>query len=295
MKTVIYADILFVINLFVNYLLLRSAAIVCSSDFKAWRLLISSVVGGLFSLMILIEGIPKVLDAVMRILLPTVMVIIAFPNKSLKAFLKNTAAFYLANFVFAGLMLGICTASKSNFILYRNGVVYFDIDIMTLTVISLLCYGVLSLISRFVKARNSADVLYSIRITDGGNSIEGTAFYDTGNALCDSFSGLPVIIAERSFLEGLYGKDFECSTLKNFRLIPFTTIKNGGALPAFSAEKVEIKCGGEYVTANRIYIAVTERKINTAGQHALLGPNVLDSIDNKITPEKRRNRHEALR
>ena len=295
MKTVIYADILFVINLFVNYLLLRCSAIVCSSDFKAWRLLISSAVGGLFSLMILIEGIPRVLDAVMRILLPAVMVLIAFTSKSLKAFLKNTAAFYLANFVFAGIMLGICTATKSNFILYRNGVVYFDIDILTLTVISLICYGVLSLISRFVKARNSADVLYSIRITDCGKSIEGTAFYDTGNALCDSFSGFPVIIAERNFLEGLYGKDFECSSLIKFRLIPFTTIRNGGALPAFCAEKVEIKCAGEYLTVDRIYIAVTDRKINTAGLHALLGPNVLDAIDNKITPTKRRTGNEAFR
>lgn len=233
-------------------------------------------------MLILIDGIPQIIHTVFRIVFPPVMVLIAFGAKNLKAFLKNTAAFYLANFVFAGIMLGICTASKSNFIIYQNGVVYFDIDILTLTVVSLICYGTLALISRFVRSRNPREVLYEISITDNGKTVTGTAFYDTGNSLCDSFTGAPVIIAEKEFLEGIYGKNFDCTELKNFRLVPYSTIKNGGALPAFTADKVQIKCFGKYVTADRVYIAVAERKINTAGQCALLGPNVFDAVENKI-------------
>ena len=282
MNTVIYADILFVINMMVNYLLLRAGAAVTSSDLKAVRLLASSAAGGVFSMLILIDGIPQTVHTLFRIAFPPVMVLIAFGVRNMKSFFRNIAAFYLANFVFAGIMLGICTASKSDFILYQNGVVYFDIDILTLTVVSLVCYGILTVISKFIKSRNPREVLYEIKVTDNGKTVEGTAFYDTGNSLCDSFSGTPVIIAERQFLEGLYGENFDCMELKNFRLVPYSTIKNGGALPAFSAEKVQIKCFGKYVTADRVYIAVTERKINTAGQCALLGPNVFDSIENKI-------------
>lgn len=282
LNTVIYADILFVINMMVNYLLLRAAAAVTSSDFRAIRLLASSAAGGAFSMLILIDGIPQIIHTLFRIIFPPLMVLIAFGGKNFKAFLKNTASFYLANFGFAGIMLGICTASKSNFVIYQNGVVYFDIDILTLTVVSLVCYGILTVISRLVKSRNPREVLYEISITDNGKTVTGTAFYDTGNSLCDSFSGYPVIIAEKEFLEGLYGKNFDCTELKNFRLVPYSTIKSGGALPAFTADKVQIKCFGKFVTADRVYIAVAERKINTAGQCALLGPNVFDAVENKI-------------
>lgn len=282
MSTVVYADILFVINMLVNYLLLRASAAVTSSGFKALRLLLSSVAGGIFALIILVDGIPQFVHTILRFLFPLLMTAIAFGVKNLRAFLKNTAAFYLANFVFAGIMLGICAAVKNNFALYQNGVVYFDIDILTLLIVSLVCYGVLTLVSKLVRVRNPRDTLFEIAITDKGKTVTGTAFYDTGNSLCDSFSGRPVIIAEKGFLETLYGKDFDCTELKNFRLVPYTTIKNGGALPAFSVEKVAIKCFGNYVQADKVFIAVTERKINTAGQCALVGPNVFDTVENKI-------------
>lgn len=282
MNTVIYADILFVINMMVNYLLLRVSAAVTSDGFKVYRLLLSSGAGGLFAMIILIDGIPQIIHTLLRILFPPIMTATAFGVKNVRAFLKNTAAFYLANFVFAGIMLGICTAVKSNFVLYRNGVVYFDVDILTLTVVSLVCYGILTLFSRLVKLRNPRETLCEIAVTDNGKTVTGTAFYDTGNSLCDSFSGRPVIIAEKGFLEELYGKDFDCTELKNFRLVPYTTIRNGGALPAFSVEKVAIKCFGNFIEADKIFVAVTERKINTAGQCALVGPNVFDAVENKI-------------
>ena len=282
MNTVIYADILFVINMMVNYLLLRVSAAVTSDGFKVYRLLLSSGAGGLFAMIILIDGIPQIIHTLLRILFPPIMTATAFGVKNVRAFLKNTAAFYLANFVFAGIMLGICTAVKSNFVLYRNGVVYFDVDILTLTVVSLVCYGILTLVSRLVKLRNPRETLCEIAVTDNGKTVTGTAFYDTGNSLCDSFSGRPVIIAEKGFLEKLYGKDFDCTELKNFRLVPYTTIRNGGALPAFSVEKVAIKCFGNFIEADKIFVAVTERKINTAGQCALVGPNVFDAVENKI-------------
>ena len=50
MKTVVYADVLVVINIIVNYFLLRASAAVISFDFKAWRFLVSSALGGAFRL-----------------------------------------------------------------------------------------------------------------------------------------------------------------------------------------------------------------------------------------------------
>ena len=58
MKTVVYADVLVVINIIVNYFLLRASAAVISFDFKAWRFLVSSALGGAFSLILFVDGLP---------------------------------------------------------------------------------------------------------------------------------------------------------------------------------------------------------------------------------------------
>lgn len=287
LSTVIYADILIVINVIVNYLLLRASAAIIASEFRATRFLISSLAGGVFSLIIFIENIPISVNVLIKIAFSACMVLIAFRLKSIKAFFKCFAAFFSANFVFAGIMMAVCTALFPNSALYQNGVVYFDIDILTLTVSAVLCYGILSLISRLTRSRIPPKSIYTIRLTYGKKTVEGKALFDSGNCLCDCFSGRPVIIAEKSFVEPiLFGEDLFKS--KNFRLIPFSTIKSGGALPSFLADKVEILADGCWVEAKEIYIGITEKKIVSGGYSALLGAPFFDATDNIIRTERGR-------
>lgn len=209
------------------------------------------------------------------------MVIIAFGAKSVKAFFKCCAAFFLSNFAFAGIMLALNITVMPNAAIYKNGIVYFDIDIFTLTVSAVACYAILNLISRFSKSKAPQKSIYPIRITYGKNSVEGKALFDSGNSLCDCFSGKPAIIAEKDFIKNLYGYD-ELTELKNFRLIPFTTIQSGGALPAFMADKTEIMTEGTWLEAKDIYIAITEKKIVSGGYSALIGTPLFDAIENQI-------------
>ena len=70
--------------------------------------------------------------------------------------------------------------------------------------------------------------------------------------------------------------------MKNFRLIPFSTIKDGGALPAFMADEVEIEINEFHAFAKEIYIAVTDKKIVSGGYSALLGVPVFDAVEYSI-------------
>lgn len=283
MSTVIYADILVAVNMTVNYLLLRASSAVTGADCKTLRLFLSAAAGGLFSLIIFAEGIPPLLNAVIKITFLCFMVAVAFGAKTFKSFAKNCAAFFIANFVFAGIMLAVCTFLAPNRALFRNGVVYFDINIITLVAASLFCYGILSLLSRFAKSRAPAQSIYELTVTYNRNEATCTALYDTGNSLRDSFSGRPVIIADKSFAQKIIGESSDVTEQKNFRLIPYTTIKNGGALPAFLAEKITLKTAGGQVCAENIYIAVTEQKLISGGFSALIGAPVFDAVDNEIS------------
>ena len=280
-KTVIYADILVAINIIVNYLLLRASSALTGCQYKISRFIISSATGGIFSLIIFIENIPVWLNILIKISFLLVMVFIAFGVKSVKAFLKCCGAFFIANFAFAGIMLALNVTVMPYAAIYKNGVAYFDIDIFTLTVCAIICYAVLSIISRFTKSRIPQKSIYPIRITYGDKTVEGKALFDTGNSLCDCFSGKPAIIAENDFLKNIYGCN-ELTDMKNFRLIPFSTIKSAGALPAFMADKTEIMNNGIWLEAKDIYIAVTEKKIVSGGYSALIGTPFFDAINNQV-------------
>lgn len=291
LSTVIYADILIITNIIVNYLLLRASAAICGNEFKATRFLLASFAGGFLSLIIFIDNIPAAINLLIKILFTFLIVLIAYKAKSLKSFLKCSAAFFTANFVFAGIMMAACTAFFPNKALYQNGVIYFDIDMLTLTIGAVLCYCILSLISRLTKSRVPQKSIYTIKLTYNKKSVEGKALFDSGNNLCDCFSGRPVIIAEKSLIKPiLFGEDlFE---MKNFRLIPFSTIKNSGTLPAFSADKAEILTEGGWVEAKNVYIGITEKKIVSGGYSVLLGTPFFDAIDNNMRTERGRKQND---
>lgn len=282
LKTVIYADILVAVNMIVNYFLLRASAAITGSDHKTVRFFLSAAAGGLFSMIIFVEGIPPFLNAVIKLAFLSFMVAVAFGFGSVRAFVKNCSAFFISNFVFAGIMLAVCTFVAPDRAVYKNGIVYFDISILTLTASSLVCYAVLSLLTRFSRSRAPTQSIYELTVRYNMKEATGKALYDTGNSLRDSFSGRPVIIAEKRFVQQLIEKDSDITLEKNFRLIPYSTIKNGGALPAFMADGITLKGFGKTVSAEKIYIAVTDGKLVSGDFCALIGSPVFDALDNEI-------------
>ncbi len=282
METVIYADILVVINIIVNYFLLRSSSAIIKCRHKTSRFLVSSVFGGIFSLMIFFENINPFLNFFIKIIMYCLLVLIGFETKTIKSFIKCSCAFFLSNFIFAGIMLGINIFISPEFSIYKNGIVYFDMNIITLTVVAIISYVIIEIITKFTKSKTPDKCIYDIQIDYEDCSAAGRALFDSGNTLTDCFSGRPVIIAESSFLKNILNNQ-DISSMKNFRLIPYSTIKNGGALPAFVADKVTISIHNQKITVENIYIAVTENKIISGGFSALLGMPFFELIDNRTS------------
>lgn len=279
MKTVVYADILIIINFLMNYLLLRANAVITGCSFKSVRLLISSFIGSLFSLIIYIEDISPLFNSFIKIFCMSLMILTAFKIKSIKVFTKNFFAFFAVNIIFGGIMLALNVFLFPETTLYNNGIVYFDINILSLTVISFICYLIICLINGFIKSKTPHGCIYSIKINCNNNSVEGEALYDSGNKLCDCFSGKPVIIADKKFISKITdGQKIE--NMKNYRLIPFSTISGNGTIPAFMADSVEITISGKKQSADKIYIGITEDKIISGEYSALIGTPFMESLCN---------------
>ncbi len=278
MKTVIYADILIAVNFIVNYLLLRAVSAFFSVNHSTARFLVSSLSGGFFSLIIFVENIPLILSLLIKIVFLSLMVFVAFNTRKLKDFIRYSAAFFICNFSFAGMMLGFKLLFSSDGILMKNGVIYFDVSFITLIISAVICYMIFSFISRLISNRAVNKLIYDVELFYGNKSVSAKALLDTGNTLKELFSGKPVIVAEKNTAVKIFPDKSDISELKNFRLIPFSTISSSGALPAFLLEKVNVINCGKTVEIKDVYLAVSDKKIVSSDYSVLLGTAFLNEI-----------------
>lgn len=242
----VYVDVLLCINIFVNYLLLALTRRLLHNGAGGLRMLLSAGAGSLYSLIIFLPELSPILKLFANTGVIVLMVLVAFAPKNIKSFLKLFFAFIGVNFAFAGIMLAVWIFIAPDGMLYNNSVVYFDIDIKLLTVLSIVCYAVLRLVGALAKRTAPKDKTVSISFNHFGKCVTANALIDTGNSLKDGFTGAPVIIADESTVRALVGNslytllDGNETDRVRIRLIPISTVSSGGYLAAFTVEEAVI-------------------------------------------------------
>ena len=101
---IVYADILIILNLAVDYFLLRAAAFLQHLNPPLWRMLLSSLVGGISSLYIFLPPQGAVLDILFRTAVCAAMTFICFGFGKIKRFLRSFGVFLLVTFGYGGAM-----------------------------------------------------------------------------------------------------------------------------------------------------------------------------------------------
>lgn len=101
----IYLDIVFLENLFMNYIILFATGTVLKLSPKILRTFISSVIGSTYAIVIYVTNLKIYSNIFLKILLSFSMVYIAFGSKNIKSFFKQLIIFYLTSFTFGGVAL----------------------------------------------------------------------------------------------------------------------------------------------------------------------------------------------
>ncbi len=92
---IVYADILIILNLAVDYFLLRAAAFLQHLNPPLWRMLLSSLAGGISSLYIFLPPRGVILDILFRTAVCAAMTFICFGFGKIKRFLRSFGVFRL--------------------------------------------------------------------------------------------------------------------------------------------------------------------------------------------------------
>jgi stage II sporulation protein GA (sporulation sigma-E factor processing peptidase) len=266
---IIYIDTLVIINLYVNFFLVKACGAFLHRKISTARCVLSAAAGGLSSLVILLPELPVLFNAAIKLLIGAALVLIAFGGHK---FLKNALVFFVINVLFAGVMLALSLFVSPLGMVYSNGVVYFDISFLAMLFFTAAAYFLIRFLRYFLDVKFNADRIYAVDFKYKGESRNLSAFADSGNTLTDFFTGCPVIICDKNACADLFpALDMSGHELvKGLRLLPYSTINGGGLLPVFKPDSVTID--RKQVDA---MIGISKDGINKNGVNAIFNPKLL--------------------
>lgn len=266
---VIYADVLIVLNVLVDYFLLKlTAKIICKSP-SLLRLITGSILGGICSLYIFLPSQNVLTEALMRMLISFVITLSVFGFHNLKTFLQSTAVFFIVTFAYAGGMLGVWYIFEPHGMAVNNAVVYFNISPVLMICLSVAFYIIVSIL-RYLLSKNSSQAKKcKIRVLLGDNTAETDAIVDTGNSLSDAFGMSQVIIVDKAFAQKLINNVED--TVSRYRVLPCNTVSGKTMLEGYRCDKAFLNYEGNETMISRPIIAISKTPLDNECQ-AIINP-----------------------
>lgn len=276
MRLVVYADILVILNLIVDYFLLSASAAILRVKLPVFRQLGGAAVGALSSLYIFAPDLGIFVDVALRAAVCAVMVLCAFGFRGAKRFFRSAGVLFLVTCGFGGIMTALWTIFKPDGMTVVNSVVYFNISPAVLIGASVITYLLFMLFKAIFSRTSELADRCEITVTAEEKSITMDAIVDTGNSIKDYLSGSEVIIADGEFVKVLLGSDnpvTDARLKKRYRILPLSTVSGGGTLDGFRCDSAVISDGERTVKLEKPILAVSKTPLRDDYQ-AIVNPEI---------------------
>lgn len=296
----IFLDVLVLENIVMNYLILLMTAKFSKNKVSHLRLFLGATLGALYvAFLVVCPSLKGYYTTIAKIALSFGIVAIAFHFERFVAFFKTMVIFYISTFIFAGAGFAFLYFNQSGGFV-RNG--FFYVYWNSKWTVMVLCVATVGIIvkifwdilqNKFVKDR----LLIPLKIAFENGIIDLSALVDTGNALFDPLTHVPVVVVEfkaiKSILPIEIQKIFEeskeddlvgvtkivadSSWFSRFRIIPFTSLgKENGMLIGFKPDYIEVGEKTEKKGVTEVIIGIYNRALSKSENYnALLGPELV--------------------
>ncbi len=254
---VVYADILFLINFSMDFLILFGVGRLCKLKCRPLRLCISAALGGIYSILALMitNGVLSIVSAVC-ISFP--MCLIAYKRQRAKNYFKTVFLFYSGSVLLGGAVSACYTVIDSFSPDIPASGVMTDIPLGVFAVIAAVSV-ILSFVSGKLWSKEKSCETVTAQLFYNGECVTLKLLCDTGNLLTEPISGLPAVVASKSSLLSVLESDFPCENSKNLRLIPIKTASGSKLLYGFMPDK--------FIIHNKDRTAVAECAVAVADEN----------------------------
>ncbi len=262
--TVIYADILFLINFSLDFLCLFITGRILNCGGKEKRLLLGSLLGAAYSFVPYFFSLSVFVSLPLHIASAGLITFVSFGKRETKKFILLWGTFIVSSALLGGLITSIYSLTGE----YHQGP-YRETDIMTFCLICVvsalvaLAYGLI-----FRKRINITSA--EIRVHCKGDKFDIRLLADSGNLVTEPFSALPVIIAASSALPYPYDSPESEAFPFHLRAIPFKTASGGGCILGFRPDRIEIRLLGKKPKIIDAYIGIDTQNKSFSGYDGII-------------------------
>ena len=241
----IYVDLVFLLNIFFDFLLLLSVSLILRRNVSIKRIILGGITGG-SSIFLLFLNITKFELFLIKIVIAFLMVIVAFKYRDLKYTLKNFIYLYIVSIVLGGFLYLINTElsyDRSGIIFINNG---FSINIVLLIIASPL------LLYLYIKEMKSIKKNYTYYY-------KVCVYFNSGNNLIDPYKFRPIVLISYDRIKEYIKNEKEL-------IVPYKVLNNSDILRCIKIEKI--------VVNNKVYrdilVGISFNKIYIDGIDCIL-------------------------
>ncbi len=240
----VYADVLVILNLYINYFLIRSTTLLLRREVSVKRCVFGALAGAFGALVILLPPLPFFVIVLEKTALGALITFIVFGRQKFSDFAVCALFFLVVSFIFAGLALALWTFAAPYGMVFANGIFTFNIPLFAIACFTAAAYFTVRLVKYFSDRRLRKNKICAVKIVRNGTTVELRGLCDTGNGLRDIFSGKPVVVCEADKISGVIPQNildyFGGKPNEGLRLIPCKTALSESLLPIFKADGIII-------------------------------------------------------
>ena len=210
----IYIDLCFLFNIIMDYIIITSVSILLKRKTSIRRIIISSLVGGISSLLMFTSINNIVIELVSIILI----VVISFGYVDIRYTIKNVFYMYILSVLLGGIIYLFNIRVTNNPLITYLIIIVISIEIMILY------------IKENKSMRNNYNNYYDVDIYfKDGDKLSLIGFMDTGNNLYDPYKKRPIILVSNKYKRE-----------DDYILVPYYTAGGEGLLKCVRVDSVMV-------------------------------------------------------
>lgn len=230
----IYADVFVFENFIVNFFLLSITMKCIRHKCKMISLVISSFIGGIYSLVLIIPKLNIAASLPCELLVATIMLRMVYGKTSIFNMIKLLLIFLLITCALSGICFLFSLRQNIYFIGSTFKIEKYSIKYIMLGI--MIIYIIFSRLLDYIKDKIfTNEYIFEIEFEVQGQHCKFRSFLDTGNELREPITNLPCILIEENLINHLNFND------RNTYNILYSSIGYGGSLKGIRVNDIKIK------------------------------------------------------
>lgn len=259
----VYVDLVFLLNLYLDFLLLMTTSLVLKRNASLKKLILASLLGSL-SILFLFWNINSLLLFFFKIGIAIFMMLVAFGYKDLKYFLNNLGYFYMISVILGGFLYYL----NIEFSYTHVGLIFINkglnINALVLFIISPIILYIYYRQAK--KMKTTYNLTYEVLVLlKNGKKYTMHGFLDTGNKLVDPITSKPIILLEKGVIK---------EENINFYYVPFQSLNNNNLLKCLKPEYIEIN----HKKYKNYLLGISDKKFHLDGVECVLNNKLMEDL-----------------